>query len=196
MALTELEELQIADFEGIFRAIDGRPVVIRLPDPPLHEFLPRYEEVLAEVIKLRGESDRSGELERQEALLGAVGGMREANLMLGLRECRVGLTYPAIYQMQTRAILRAAYNVTADGVRALPEIMVPLVSHANEMKLVRGHLVATMQEFSQEVGSAVSYRIGTMIETPRAALTASEAGFSGRDGTAATRRGRGHRTLL
>jgi pyruvate,orthophosphate dikinase len=172
--LGKLERLQVEDFEGLLVAMDGRPVVIRLLDPPLHEFLPRYEELLAEVIELRATGDDHASLKKSEALLEALGDMREENPMLGLRGCRVGLMYPAIYEMQTRAILRAAHNVGRQRIAAEPHIMVPLVSHANEMRQVRCGLEATIQKFREEVGSTVRLKIGTMIETPRAALTADE----------------------
>ena len=174
-SLEQLERLQTADFEGLFRAMDGRPVVIRLLDPPLHEFLPNRDQLMAETLALKADGQspaRRSELAAKEALLLAVEEMREVNPMLGLRGCRVGLMYPGIYEMQTRAVLKAARNVEADGVLARPEIMVPLVSHGNEMFLVRRRLEATMQAFHGEVGGATGYRIGAMIETPRAALTA------------------------
>ena len=172
--LRALEPLQQKDFEGLFRAMDGKPVVIRLLDPPLHEFLPKYDELLAEMVELRLTANGSGVPADKEALFATVGEMRESNPMLGLRGCRLGLVFPEIYQMQTRAILRAARKVAAEGVEAQPEIMVPLVSHANEMKRVRESLDATIQAFQREVGSSVRYKIGTMIETPRAALTADK----------------------
>ena len=172
--LRQLEQLQTGDFEGLFRAMEGRPVVIRLLDPPLHEFLPRHDELLVEAVELRVKGDGSALQAEKEALLATVDDMREANPMLGLRGCRVGLVYPDIYKMQARAILRAANNVAAEGTTVRPEIMVPLVSHGNEMKQIRTALEETIQEFGQEEDSKVTYKIGTMIETPRAALTANE----------------------
>ena len=172
--LRQLDKLQVGDFEGIFRAMDGKPVVIRLLDPPLHEFLPKYDELLAEIFELRARGDNPAGLAEKEAMLAAVGEMREANPMLGLRGCRLGLMYPAIYEMQTRAILRAACNVTSEGVNARPEIMIPLVSHPNEMIQIRQRLEVTIKRFQRELACTVSYKIGTMIETSRAALVADE----------------------
>jgi pyruvate,orthophosphate dikinase len=170
-ALAELEELQTADFEGIFREMGGRPVVVRLLDPPLHEFLPRYEDLATDIVARRAEGEDSAALADKEALLATVGEMREANPMLGLRGCRVGILYPEIYGMQARAIVRAARSVAAEGVETRPEIMVPLVSHANELAIVR----RTIEESVQAAGGALDdYPIGVMIETPRAALTAGE----------------------
>ena len=170
-ALAELVELQTADFEGIFREMGGRPVVVRLLDPPLHEFLPRYEDLATDIAKRKAEGEDSAALANKEALLATVAEMREANPMLGLRGCRVGILYPEIYGMQVRAIVRAARNVAAEGVEARPEIMVPLVSHANEMAIVR----RTIEESVRDTGGADNeFPIGVMIETPRAALTAGD----------------------
>ncbi len=168
-SLSRLEKIQTADFEGIFAAMDGLPVVIRLLDPPLHEFLPGHAELADTVEELRhmGASD---ELAEAQAMLDAANDLREANPMLGLRGCRVGIQYPEIYQMQTRAIVHAAHNAAADGVDARPEIMLPLVSHGNEMSRLR----ALLEETRRQLGSTARYKIGAMIETPRAALTADE----------------------
>ena len=170
-ALVELEELQTADFEGIFREMGGRPVVVRLLDPPLHEFLPRYEDLATDIAERRAGGEDSAALAEKEALLVTVAEMREANPMLGLRGCRVGILYPEIYGMQVRAIVRAARNVETEGVVAHPEIMVPLVSHANEMAIVRSTIENSVLEAA---GPGDEYQIGVMIETPRAALTAGE----------------------
>ena len=172
-SLSSLEKIQTADFEGIFAAMDGLPVVIRLLDPPLHEFLPSETELseAIEELRARGASD---ELAEKRAMLEAAAELREANPMLGLRGCRVGILYPEIYQMQTRAIVRAAHNVAADGVDARPEIMLPLVSHGNEMARLRDLLEGTIEETTRQLGSTARYKIGAMIETPRAALTADE----------------------
>ncbi len=173
-ALAELELLQTADFEGVFRAMDGKTVVIRLLDPPLHEFLPSHERLQSELAELKAKGADAAILAEKEALAATVGELREVNPMLGLRGCRVGLMYPAINEMQARAIIRAAHNVSEEGVIVKPEIMVPLVSHANEMKRVRDGLESTIESLHQEEGISVSYKIGVMIETPRAALTAGE----------------------
>jgi len=173
-ALDQLLPIQKEDFKGIFRAMNGLPVVIRLLDPPLHEFLPSYEELLVEVTRLRLEGKNAKELEEKEKLLKAVESMREMNPMLGLRGCRLGLVFPAINEMQTRAILTAAIEVAKEGVTALPEIMIPLVGHVNELKVVREQLEKVAEEVTKESGVKVNYKFGTMIEVPRAALTADQ----------------------
>lgn len=173
-ALDKLLPIQKEDFKGIFRAMDGLPVVIRLLDPPLHEFLPSYEELLVEVTRLRIEGKDPKELEEKEKLLKAVEGMREMNPMLGLRGCRLGLVFPAINEMQTRAILTAAIEVSQEGVTPLPEIMIPLVGHVNELKVVRDQLEKVAEEVTKESGVKVNYKFGTMIEVPRACLTADQ----------------------
>ncbi|MCH8109405.1 MAG: pyruvate, phosphate dikinase, partial [Chloroflexi bacterium] len=174
IALEQLEQYQRADFEGIFRAMEGRPAVIRLLDPPLHEFLPSYEELLEEVIRLRLSGNDPERLLEKEKLLAQLNDMREVNPMLGLRGCRLGLKFPAIYEMQVRAIVAAACNVVREGGAAHPEIMVPLVSHGNEMRVLRENLESTIQSYLKETGCTLDYQIGTMIEVPRAALTADE----------------------
>jgi len=173
-ALNKLLPIQKEDFKGIFRAMDGLPVVIRLLDPPLHEFLPSYDELLVEVTELRVEGKDRKALEEKEKLLKAVEGMREVNPMLGLRGCRLGLMFPAINEMQTRAILLAAIEVSREGVTALPEIMIPLVGHVNELKVVRDQLEKVAGEVTKESGVKVNYKFGTMIEVPRASLTADQ----------------------
>ena len=169
-----MEGLQAADFEGILRSMGDRPVLIRLLDPPLHEFLPGRDELLSEVAELRASRVDAAVLAQKESLLAAVDDLREANPMLGLRGCRLGLMYPGIYEMQTRAILKATHRVSAEGVRAQPQIMVPLVSHANEMSRLRESLERTVKRFEQDTGSRINCKIGAMIETPRAALAADE----------------------
>jgi pyruvate,orthophosphate dikinase len=173
-ALAELEVLQVDDFAGILRAMAGKPVVIRLLDPPMHEFLPPYEELLAEVIELRIRGTAPELLQERENLLNAVNEMRETNPMIGMRGCRLGLVFPEIYIMQVRAIMTAAMKVTAEGVQVCPEIMIPLVSHTNEFQSLRETLEETIQTFRAATGSTQPYRIGTMIELPRAALTADQ----------------------
>lgn len=173
-ALGELEKLQTADFVGIFQEAGGKPVVIRLLDPPLHEFLPDRDELFEDVDHLRLTGDDSLELAEKEKLLATVDEMRESNPMLGLRGCRLGLMHPEIYEMQTRAIIVAAIHVLNEGKEVRPEIMVPLVSHANELKVLRGRLEAIISDTMREQGRKTAYKIGTMIEVPRAALTANE----------------------
>ena len=173
-ALAELEEFQVADFIGILRAMNGKPVVIRLLDPPMHEFLPPRDELLAEVIELRVQGENPDELQEKQNLLFAVDEMRESNPMIGMRGCRLGLIFPEIYTMQVRAIIKAAAQVEAEGIPVAPEIMVPLVSHTNEFTRLRETLEETIREFQEETGNTQNYEIGTMIEIPRAALIADQ----------------------
>ena len=180
-ALDQLLPYQRSDFKGIFEAMvdpktgEGYPVVIRLIDPPLHEFLPSYEELLVEVTRLETSGENPRELEEKRKLLDEVGSMREMNPMLGLRGCRLGLLFPEINIMQTRAILEAALEVAREGKKLQPKIMIPLVGHVNELKEVRRQLEAAAKEIAGEEGnSAVAYKFGTMIELPRAALTADQ----------------------
>lgn len=180
-ALDELLPIQKEDFKGIFRVMDGLPVVIRLIDPPLHEFLPSYEELLVEVAQLRtaakiAESEGLKKvLKEKEELLHAVEGMREMNPMLGLRGCRLGLLFPSIIKMQVRAILEAACELRKEGIGVQPEIMIPLTGHINELKVTKDYV----DEVDKEVRAKyklkkIDYKYGTMIEIPRAALTADE----------------------
>ena len=225
-ALAELEKLQSDDFAGLFRAMDGLPVVIRLIDPPLHEFLPSHDELVADVTRLRttleltggsngidaglvqqglvklfGKKDASralrklglsepdaegapaapidrsaleAELAEKDELLHAVEAMREQNPMLGLRGVRLGLMVPDIVKMQTRAILAGAARVAAEGLTPLPEIMIPLVGHVNELRETRDILEAEVARIVEASGQQVTYKFGTMIEVPRGALTADE----------------------
>ncbi|HEV7217080.1 MAG TPA: pyruvate, phosphate dikinase [Chloroflexota bacterium] len=172
--LQQLLEFQRGDFIGIFEAMDGLPVVVRLIDPPLHEFLPSYEELLVDVTTLRLKGGQPAELQEKERLLQAVAGMRESNPMLGLRGDRLGIMFPAITRMQVRAIIEAAIDCQQRGVKVLPKIMIPLVGHFNELKLLRSQLEVVARQVTQEQGVALDYKFGTMIEVPRAALTAGE----------------------
>src|SRR5207237_866324 len=173
-ALARLLPIQREDFKGILRAMEGLPVVIRLLDPPLHEFLPKHEDLLLEVVELRRTSPNDPELAEKEELLEAVEAMREANPMLGLRGCRLGLMFPGINEMQVRAILEAACELKREGIDARPEIMIPLIGHVNELRRVQAALEETAQQVMTEQGVTVEYKFGTMIEVPRAALTADE----------------------
>jgi pyruvate,orthophosphate dikinase len=170
--LVELLPLQRGDFAELFRVMDGLPVVIRLLDPPLHEFLPPYEDLLREVLTLRLGGQDAARLREQEALLWAVERHRESNPMLGLRGVRLGIHMEGLTRMQARAIFEAAGMVQEEGVRAHPEVMIPLVSHVNELKAQREIVDEVAQAVMAESGRSVSYRVGTMIEVPRAALTA------------------------
>ncbi|HEY4389264.1 MAG TPA: pyruvate, phosphate dikinase, partial [Ktedonobacteraceae bacterium] len=179
-ALDQLLPFQRSDFKGIFESMvdpqtgEGYPVVIRLIDPPLHEFLPSYEELLVEVTRLETQGGHEKELAEKRSMLEAVGAMREMNPMLGLRGCRLGLLFPEINVMQTRAILEAAAELAKEGKQLHPKIMIPLVGHVNELKEVRRQLEGVAQEIASEVGGAIDYKFGTMIELPRAALTADQ----------------------
>ena len=164
-ALDELLPMQRGDFEGIFRAMDGLPVTIRLLDPPLHEFLPHEEEEKAELAAALGIS--------LAMLRSKLEPLREYNPMLGHRGCRLGITYPEIYSTQVRAITEAACTVAEAGVRVKPEIMIPLVSNEGELAQLRGQCEKTIADVKTAFpGSRVRLEIGTMIEVPRAALTA------------------------
>ena len=173
-ALDKLLPFQRSDFEGIFRAMDGLPVIIRLIDPPLHEFLPSHDSLLVEVTELRIRGDDADKLAKAEKMLAAVEGMRETNPMLGLRGVRLGIHMPGVTKMQVRAILEAASIVAKDGVDVHPEIMIPLTSHVNELKVQQATLEAVAKEVMAEQDMEIDYKFGTMIEIPRAALTASE----------------------
>ena len=173
-ALEKLLPFQREDFIGIFKAMQGRPVVIRLIDPPLHEFLPRYETLLEEVITLRLTNPDSPELEEKERLLRRVSQLRELNPMLGLRGCRLGILYPEIVKMQVRAIFEAAAYLAKQGFPVHPEVMIPLVGHVNELKYLRSILEEVAKEVLEREGVDIEYHFGTMIEVPRAALTSTE----------------------
>ena len=170
----ELLPFQRSDFEGILEAMDGLPVVIRLIDPPLHEFLPSYEETLVEVTRLESAGTEGKELDEKRHLLHAIASMREANPMLGLRGCRLGLTRPEITEMQVTAIIEAAIALKQRGLDPHPEIMVPLVGTVNEIKAVREQLEAVARDVMTKAGVEVDYKFGTMIEVPRGALVAGD----------------------
>jgi pyruvate,orthophosphate dikinase len=164
-ALAKLLPMQREDFEGIFRAMEGLPVTVRLLDPPLHEFLPKTEEEIVAVAE-----DTGREVAEVRAKLES---LHEFNPMLGHRGCRLGITFPEIYRMQTRAITEAAFIVAASGVKVKPEIMIPLVAHPGELSRLRRDVESEIADVRQERGGArVRPAIGTMIEVPRAALTA------------------------
>jgi pyruvate,orthophosphate dikinase len=165
-ALTKLLPMQRGDFVGIFREMAGLPVTIRLLDPPLHEFLPQTDADLAELAaKIGVDPDRMRTRREQ---------LHEINPMLGMRGCRLGIVYPEIYLMQVRAIMEAACEVARDKVKVIPEIMIPLVGHVNELARLRKEADEVCRAIIQRTGQKVAYTIGTMIEVPRAALTADE----------------------
>lgn len=171
--LASLLKVQKQDFVDIFKVMDGYPVTIRLLDPPLHEFLPNYEELLVEVTRLQA-TGKSKEAEEKKELLEKVGLMKEQNPMLGLRGCRLGITYPEIYKMQVRAIIQAALAVSASGGNPVVEIMIPLVAHVKELSILREEAIEVAEDEIRKAGRSIPYKIGTMIELPRAAMTADE----------------------
>jgi pyruvate, orthophosphate dikinase len=173
-ALDELLPMQQDDFEGIFEAMQGNPVTIRLLDPPLHEFLPDKEELLVDVTKLQITDPSSKELKEKEHLLKKVRQLDEFNPMLGLRGCRLGMMHPEIYEMQAKAIFYAAAALATKGFEVNPEIMIPLVGHVNELKKMRQLVIDAALLVKEETGKDIQYTIGTMIEIPRAALTADK----------------------
>jgi pyruvate,orthophosphate dikinase len=163
-ALAKLLPYQMDDFKGIFEAMDGLPVTIRLLDPPLHEFLPHENE---EIERLAGELSMDvSEMRR------IVDSLQEFNPMLGHRGCRLGISYPQIYLMQVEAIIRAALEVQEAGKTPKPEIMIPLVGIDEELRILRAQAIAKADELISKSGQKLSYLVGTMIEIPRAALTA------------------------
>ena len=165
-ALAELLEMQRGDFEELFRVMEGHPMTIRYLDPPLHEFLPKEEKEIKSLAKSLGMS--FDELkERIESL-------KEFNPMMGHRGCRLDITYPEIAEMQTRAVIEAALNVTAEGINVTPEIMIPLVGDVKELHYVKELVDNTAKEVMEEKGKEISYKVGTMIEVPRAALLSGQ----------------------
>ncbi|MGI6485070.1 MAG: pyruvate, phosphate dikinase [Tepidanaerobacteraceae bacterium] len=172
-ALAKLLPIQQEDFEGIFEVMEGLPVTVRLLDPPLHEFLPNAEELLVEISELKAKGC-SQELTAKQEMLKKVRALSEMNPMLGLRGCRLGLLYPEIYIMQVKAILKAACNLTKRGIKVIPEIEIPLVGHELELQTLRAIVEETADKVFAEEGTKVDYLIGTMIELPRACLTAED----------------------
>jgi pyruvate,orthophosphate dikinase len=182
VALDKLLPIQRADFLEIFRAMDGLPLTIRLLDPPLHEFLPNFEELQAELFELKlkmQQANSFGDIDQflrqiweKEQLLRQVERLREANPMLGHRGCRLGLVYPEVTAMQTRAIFEAACTAQGEGLTVMPEIMIPLVATEQELAHQRQVVAEIAREVLGAHGMKMDYSIGTMIELPRAALTA------------------------
>jgi pyruvate,orthophosphate dikinase len=173
--LYKLSPFQLADFKGIFSAMGSRPVVVRLLDLPLHEFLPPMEELIVEIQRMKEEGSASEQLEAKKVVLNRVRQLAEHNPMLGHRGCRLAVTYPEIYEMQTKAILRAAAELMREkGETPNVKIMIPLVAHAGEFRLLRKVVEGAALELFKEIRTTVRFQVGTMIETPRAALTAEE----------------------
>ena len=173
-ALKKLLPMQRADFVGVFRATDGFPVTIRTLDPPLHEFLPRREDLMVEIARLEVTKPKSPKLKELHALLSRVEQLHEVNPMLGLRGCRLGITYPEITEMQARAIFEAAVKVAKEGVKVKPEVMIPLTMGIKEMANQAAIVRKVAEEVFAEKETRVDYLVGTMIELPRAALMADE----------------------
>ncbi|MCB0061098.1 MAG: pyruvate, phosphate dikinase, partial [Caldilineaceae bacterium] len=181
-ALEKLLPIQRGDFVEIFRAMEGLPTTIRLLDPPLHEFLPDFSELQAELYELKLQVQQVAsfaqmdqllhEVVEKERLLNKVKQLREANPMLGHRGCRLGLVYPEVTVMQARAIFEAACVVKGEGIAVLPEVMVPLVSNPRELADQRAVIERIAEEVLGAYGMTLEYHIGTMIELPRAALRA------------------------
>ena len=165
-ALAKILPMQREDFKGLYKAMAGRPVTIRFLDPPLHEFVPHKDEEIADLAKTMGL--------KFDDLKNTVDGLHEFNPMMGHRGCRLAVTYPEIAAMQTRAVIEAALAVRKDGIEVVPEIMIPLVGEIKELKYVKDVVVATAEEVLKENKATMEYHIGTMIEIPRAALTADE----------------------
>ncbi|HUN06784.1 MAG TPA: pyruvate, phosphate dikinase [Aggregatilineales bacterium] len=172
--LTKLQKFQHDDFYGIFKAMDGQPVIIRLLDPPLHEFMPDHEHLALRAAGLRLVGDRPNELTRIEELMVAVEGLREFNPMLGLRGTRLGIMRPELSKMQVRALFEAACQLVKEGVKVYPEIMVAVTNHANEVKFMRDLIVGVAAEVMEDMGVTLEYKVGSMIELPRAAITADQ----------------------
>lgn len=172
-ALNELLPFQCRDFEGLFEAMDGYPVIIRLIDPPLHEFMPSEELLLEEVITMRVKGESRG-LNEKEKLLESIKGMHESNPMMGLRGVRLSIVMPEIVEMQVRAIFEAAANMTLKGIIVKPEVMIPLTGTIKELEWIQPRLERIAKTVTDEKKVSFSYKFGTMIEIPRAVVTAAE----------------------
>ena len=173
-ALDKLRVFQAGDFYGILKAMDGLPVVIRLIDPPLHEFLPKHEKLLEDVTRAEAKGETGPELDEKRRLLEAVSRLHEQNPMLGLRGCRLGILFPEIVEMQVKAIAHAAARLKQEGLNPIPEIMIPLVGTRNEMALERQRLEGVVQDVFEAEGVQVAYKFGACMEVPRACLVAAQ----------------------
>ncbi len=173
-ALEKLLPIQQEDFYGILKAMQGYPVTIRLLDPPLHEFLPNKEDLIAEIVKMKYTDAPKDKIKEKEMLLAKVKSLSEANPMLGHRGCRLGITFPEIYATQVEAILRAAVQLAKEGIKAIPEIEIPLIMHVNELSELKDLTDEVAKKVFEETGVTVEYTVGTMIELPRACATAGE----------------------
>jgi pyruvate,orthophosphate dikinase len=173
-ALAGLLPLQRDDFYGVFKAMQGTPVTIRTIDPPLHEFLPKREDLMVEIARMEAKGQAGEALEERRRLLRRVEQLHEFNPMLGHRGVRLGITYPEITEMQARAIMEAACKLTKDGGKAVPEIMIPLVGDVRELRDQKAVVTRVAEAVMKEQGVRVKYLVGTMIEVPRGAITADE----------------------
>jgi len=173
-ALAKLLPMQRKDFLGLFKAMNGLPVTIRTLDPPLHEFLPKREELMVQIATLEAQKKKGAKLNQLKKLLEVVEGLHEFNPMLGLRGCRLGIMYPEITEMQARAIFEAAVEAKKQGVVAMPEVMIPLVGDVRELALQKEIVNRVAAEVFKAKGVKVDYLVGTMIELPAAALSAAE----------------------
>ncbi len=173
-ALEKLRPLQKQDFKEIFRNMHDLPVTIRLLDLPLHEFLPKFEDLVTEISSLKATGTDADLLDSEERMLRKVLTLSEHNPMLGHRGCRLAISHPEIYEMQTRAIFEAACELLKEGIKVQIEIMLPLVGEANEIRFLRPRVVSTAEKVMSTSRQKIEYKIGTMIEVPRAALTADE----------------------
>src|SRR5947208_3040468 len=173
-ALAKLLPMQRKDFFGLFKAMDGLPVTIRTLDPPLHEFLPKREELMVEIAVLESKRRKGAKLNRLKKLLAVVESLHEFNPMLGLRGCRLGIMYPEITEMQARAIFEAAAEAQKQGIKTVPEVMIPLVGDVKELALQKEIVNKAADEVFKKKGVRVEYLVGTMIELPAAALSAGE----------------------
>ena len=171
-ALDELLPLQRNDFYGVFKAMKGSPVTIRTIDPPLHEFLPKREDLMVEIARLEMDGRQHPELEAKRHLLQRVEQLHEFNPMLGHRGVRLGITYPEITEMQTRAIIEAACQLNKEGLKIVPEIMIPLVGHVKELRDQKAVVDRVAAETMKAQGIKIKYLVGSMIEVPRGAMTA------------------------
>jgi len=172
--LQKLGPIQKEDFKGILKQMQGLPVIIRLLDPPLHEFLPNHEELLVEITRLKIKGGSQKEIEGKEKLLQRIADLSEMNPMLGHRGCRLGITFPEIYQMQAKAIFEAAAELTTEGLEVFPEVMIPLVIHEKEFSILKEDVERIVKKVMKERKVDFKYKIGTMIELPRAALCADK----------------------
>jgi pyruvate,orthophosphate dikinase len=174
-AINKLLPFQKEDFYGLFKAMGNRPVTIRTLDPPLHEFLPRREDLMVELAVLKAShNDQKEKIQELEKLLERVKALSEFNPMLGHRGCRLGVTYPEVIEMQASAIIEAVIQLTKEGEKVFPEIMIPLIGTREELADQKKIVVRVADALMEKHGVQIPYSVGTMIEIPRAAITAAE----------------------